>query len=88
MMLVSLRDRLGLTQTEMAAMLGVHPMTVSKWERGAGESPPYHRQQIEEAVRGETFLSSEERALVRRLAQDGHGVRALALVVLAGCDER
>jgi DNA-binding transcriptional regulator YiaG len=28
------RDALGLTQTAMAQRLGVHQMTVSKWERG------------------------------------------------------
>jgi DNA-binding transcriptional regulator YiaG len=30
----SARDTLGLTQTAMAQRLGVHWMTVSKWERG------------------------------------------------------
>ncbi len=29
-----LRMRLRLTQTELAAKLGVHPISVSKWERG------------------------------------------------------
>jgi DNA-binding XRE family transcriptional regulator len=29
------RQRLGVTQGELAQMLGVHPVTVSKWERGA-----------------------------------------------------
>jgi transcriptional regulator with XRE-family HTH domain len=30
----SIRDRLGLTQEQLAQLLGVHPLTVSKWERG------------------------------------------------------
>jgi DNA-binding transcriptional regulator YiaG len=30
------RLRLGLTQAELAAELLVHPMTVSRWERGEG----------------------------------------------------
>ncbi|HYO46154.1 MAG TPA: helix-turn-helix domain-containing protein [Gemmatimonadota bacterium] len=30
----SLRKRLGLTQRELAAKLGVYPKTVSRWERG------------------------------------------------------
>jgi DNA-binding transcriptional regulator YiaG len=33
------RDALGLTQTAMAQRLGVHPMTVSKWERGLAAIP-------------------------------------------------
>ena len=35
------RHRLGLTQIEFAALLGVHPLTVSKWERGALEPSSY-----------------------------------------------
>jgi transcriptional regulator with XRE-family HTH domain len=30
------REMLGLKQTELAERLGVHPMTVSRWERGIG----------------------------------------------------
>lgn len=33
------RTRLGLTQTELAARLGVHAMTVSKWERAEHRIP-------------------------------------------------
>jgi molybdopterin-binding protein len=33
-MLSSLRRRLGLTQTQLARITGVHAMTVSRWERG------------------------------------------------------
>jgi molybdopterin-binding protein len=32
--IASLRKTLGLTQTRLARLAGVHPMTVSKWERG------------------------------------------------------
>jgi DNA-binding transcriptional regulator YiaG len=28
------RNAIGLTQTELARRLGVHPLTVSRWERG------------------------------------------------------
>lgn len=30
----TIRARLGLTQTRFAALVGVHPLTVSRWERG------------------------------------------------------
>ena len=29
------RERLGLTQEQLAKQMGVHVMTVSRWERGA-----------------------------------------------------
>jgi DNA-binding transcriptional regulator YiaG len=34
-----LRDQLDLTQTALATELGVHPMTISKWETGARKIP-------------------------------------------------
>ena len=34
-----LRERLALTQQELAKEIGVHPMTVSKWETGASGIP-------------------------------------------------
>ena len=33
------RMRLRLTQAQLAAKLGVHEMTVSRWERGTGQGP-------------------------------------------------
>lgn len=36
-----LRARLGLSQAELAAVVGVHSMTVSKWERGVLEPTPH-----------------------------------------------
>ncbi len=32
----ALRRSLGLTQADLAALVGVHPMTVSKWEAHRG----------------------------------------------------
>ena len=34
MHIAALRTRLGLTQVQLAELTGVHPITVSKWERG------------------------------------------------------
>ena len=37
----SLRRRASLTQVELAEFVGVHPMTVSKWERGVLRPTPH-----------------------------------------------
>jgi DNA-binding transcriptional regulator YiaG len=39
--LSELRNRLGLSQAQLAELLGVHPLTVSKWERGLLQPSPY-----------------------------------------------
>lgn len=36
-MIKAIRNRLGLTQVEFAAVLGTHSITVSKWERGVAQ---------------------------------------------------
>lgn len=35
------RSRVGLSQAGLAALLGVNEMTVSRWERGARQIPPF-----------------------------------------------
>ena len=37
----NLRNELGLNQAEFAQLSGVHPITVSKWERMATSPTPY-----------------------------------------------
>lgn len=39
----SIRTRLGLTQTQFAQLLGAHPLTVWKWEKGDLQ-PTLHQQ--------------------------------------------
>jgi transcriptional regulator with XRE-family HTH domain len=34
-----LREQMGLTQEAFAKLVGVHPMTVSRWERGVVNVP-------------------------------------------------
>jgi molybdopterin-binding protein len=43
--LAAIRTNLGLTQAQLADVTGVHPMTVSKWERGVLQ-PTRHQQAI------------------------------------------
>ncbi len=38
----AVRQSLGMTQAQFAQLLGVHNLTVSKWERGILEPSPYH----------------------------------------------
>jgi transcriptional regulator with XRE-family HTH domain len=37
-----LRQLTSLTQGELALLLGVHPVTLSQWERGQSEPDPWH----------------------------------------------
>ena len=41
MSVAALRQSLGLTQVELARIVGVHPLTISKWERGVLEPTPW-----------------------------------------------
>jgi transcriptional regulator with XRE-family HTH domain len=42
-----IRSALGLTQAQFAQLLGVHEITVSKWERGQGAPSPYQQALIQ-----------------------------------------
>lgn len=35
------RQQAGLSQVGLSALLDVHPLTISKWERGERSIPPY-----------------------------------------------
>lgn len=43
-----LRDQLGLNQVEFAQLTGVHPVTVSKWERNEAFPTPYQNALFEQ----------------------------------------
>ena len=45
--LVAWRRRNGYSQAKMAETLGIHLMTVSKWERGKYKIPPFLRLALE-----------------------------------------
>jgi len=69
--LATLRGRLGLTQTRLASLTGVHPMTVSKWERGV-LAPRGHQRSILkalEAVAGGRSAGGHGRELAEFLNQ-------------------
>lgn len=39
--IVAIRQRLGWSQGQLAQVLGVHPLTISRWERGHGAPSPH-----------------------------------------------
>jgi len=47
---LTVRDRLGLSQAQLAQLLGVHPLTVSKWERSL-LTPSTHQQTLLQSFR-------------------------------------
>ena len=49
-MIKSLRTRLGLTQEQFAAKVGVTWSTVNRWENGRGKPSPLAMRQIEELM--------------------------------------
>jgi molybdopterin-binding protein len=57
----SIRARLGLSQKEFAELLGVHAMTVSKWERGV-LAPNAHQKSVLRALADAAERSSEAKS--------------------------
>jgi molybdopterin-binding protein len=64
----SLRRRAGLTQTALAELVGVHPITVSKWERGV-LAPSRHQAELLKALASPPGRSTAHGTHVARLAQ-------------------
>lgn len=67
----AVRHSLGMTQVELAQLIGVHPLTVSKWERGQTSPSSYQA----------AMLSSFQGAAQR---QSGVGETVRGLLVGAG----
>ncbi len=68
---VDTRARLGLTQVQLSSLLGVHPLTVSKWERGVSSPSPHQ----------EALLNSFQKATK---SQADIGETVATLLVTAG----
>ncbi len=80
-----IRTTLGLTQGQIAELLGVHPLTVSKWERGL-LSPNSHQVQLLRSFQkasGEPDIG----ATVDELLLAGAVVAALLALLKAAFDE-
>ena len=75
----SLRELLNLNQVQLAQLLGVHPITVSKWERGESAPTAYQMallQHFQDGARDKEVRISIESLLIGM----GVGV-ALALLL-------
>ena len=59
----TIRTRLGLSQKDLAGLVGAHAMTVSKWERGLLKPTPHQRRLLA------TFAAAAERGV--RAAERG-----------------
>jgi putative transcriptional regulator len=68
----ALREALDLTQVQLAQLLGVHPLTLSKWERGGPGGPTPHQLALLESFR------------VARAARQDIGPTVAGLLVTAG----
>lgn len=66
----TLRDSLGLTQGDLARLLNVHAVTVSRWERGVAEPDGYNAAMMER-FKVQPFGDRTGRAVRAIMAQQG-----------------
>ncbi|MDF9828543.1 putative transcriptional regulator [Ereboglobus sp. PH5-10] len=65
--IASLRKKLGINQVELAQLIGVHPITISKWERGESAPSAYQHALLQEfgtAAKDKTVQSELKGVLV------------------------
>ncbi len=75
----TLRKDMGLSQPEFGQLFGVHPMTVSKWERGVLVPTEYQSalmKEFQKAVRDEKAKQNIKAVLI------GAGIAAALLLLL------
>ncbi len=77
--IAELRGRLGLNQMEFGNLFGVHPMTVSKWERGTLSPNHYQLALMNEFLRA--ARSKEVRETLGAVLV-GAGIAAALLLLL------
>lgn len=76
--IAALRRRMGYTQRRLSELLGVHTLTVSRWERGT-LSPTPDRMRMLEAI--EQALGQDPERLPARLCSISDPVRELAAIL-------
>lgn len=76
------RSSIGLTQSEFANLLGVHAMTVSRWERGQATPSRYQQETLDAIVVGASSLEGTKLAQFEHYLGSRRYVYALARLVL------
>ena len=77
--IANLRQAMGLSQPEFGQLFGVHPMTVSKWERGLLEPNDYQQALMNEFRKG---IRNEQLSQAVKSALVGAGIAAALLLLL------
>ena len=72
--IAKVRTALGLTQAQLAQLLGIHPLTVSKWERGQGSPNPYQQMLLVNFAKAQEQDSDIGDTVVQLLVGAGVGV--------------
>lgn len=67
------RERIGLSLRELAAVAGVSPAMLSRWERGKGEIPGFWALRLAEVLRKGEEAWEARRRLEFELSRDGLG---------------
>lgn len=75
------REKLRLTQAQFGQLLGVHPMTVSKWERDVAQPTPYQEALIQQFTIASTTKEVQKRDLSGLLV--GAGIIAVLALLLS-----
>ena len=77
--IADLRTKLGLNQVEFAQLVGVHPITVSKWERGVAAPTAYQTALFAQFEQG--AKDQEVRTTLKQVLIAAGVVLALALLL-------
>jgi len=86
--LQKLREKLGLSQVQLAQLLGVHPLTVSKWERGILAPTPHQNALLESFAKARSARKTIGDEVGDLLLTAGVVVALYALLSAAFGDEK
>ena len=86
--LQKLREKLGLSQVQLAQLLGVHPLTVSKWERGILAPTPHQNALLESFAKARSARKTIGDEVGDLLLTAGVVVALYALLSAAFADEK